>query len=354
MTNKNRLSQFLLAAGIGILAVFLFPTPSGAEPYQVTHIYQASGTGGIDYVYADNEARRLYIPWGNKILVLDLDTFKPTGTIGNSGGHGVAVDPKSHHGFSSSKPLTMFDSLTLETIKAIPVAGRPDGIFYEPATGRIFVLSREAPNVTVIDPNDGSVTGAFDLGGAPAQAASDNQGRVYITLEDQSQIAVVDAKTLKCVAHFSLDGKGGSPAGLGLDAQNHILFAMCRNPATCVILNADDGKILATLPIGIGTDGGGFNPKTMEAFSSQLDGTLTVIKETSPTNFVVAQTLPTKPLAKTCALDTKNNRVILITLEPAPVSSGADVGQAASTGGRHEPHRKFGGPGLLDILVVGN
>jgi DNA-binding beta-propeller fold protein YncE len=259
----------------------------------------------------------------------------------------------------------MFDSITLQTIKTIPVAGRPDGIFFEPATERVYVFSHEAPNVTVIDPKDGSSVGIIDLGGAPEQAASDNQGRVYIALEDQSQIAVVDAKTLKCMAHYSLGGKGGAPAGLGLDAQNHILFAMCRNPATCVVLSADDGTILAALPIGNGTDGGGFNPKTMEAFSSQLDGTLTIIKENSPTNFVEEQTVTTKPLAKTCTLDTKNNRIVLITVEPAavpadaaqvvtaPVVPAAGGEQAQPVPRRRDPHIRHGGPGFLDILVVG-
>jgi len=313
------------------------------------------GTGGIDYVYADNDGRRLYVPRGNQILVFDLDTLKSVGAITNSGGHGVAVDPKTHHGFSSRNPLTMFDSATLETIKTIPVDGRPDGILFEPATERVYVLSHSAPNVTVIDPKDGSSAGTIDLGGAPEQAASDEKGHVYIDLEDQDQIAVVDANTLKVTAHYSLDGKGGGPGGLGLDAKNHILFAMCHDPATCVVMGADDGKILATLPIGKGTDSGGFNPNTMEAFSSQGDGTLTIIKENSPTSFEVEQTVSTKARAKTCTLDTKNNHIVLITVEPVPPPSGATAAATNSAtpqaGGRRRGGR--GGPGFLDILVVG-
>ena len=101
------------------------------------------------------------------------------------------------------------------------------------------------------------MVGTIDLGGAPEQAASDGQGHLYVAIEDQDKIAVVDVKEFKVTAHYSLDGKGGGPAGLGLDAKNHVLFAMCHNPQTCVVLNAEDGKILATLPIGRGTDGGG-------------------------------------------------------------------------------------------------
>jgi DNA-binding beta-propeller fold protein YncE len=319
------------------------------EPYKIVNSSQTMGTGGIDYVYADNDARRIYIPRGKQILVFDLDTLKSVGAVSNSGGHGVAVDSKSHHGFSSSSPVTMFDTQTLEVIKTIPTEGRPDGIMSEPATGKIYVLSHSAPNVTVIDPKDGSIAGTIDLGGGPEQGASDGQGHVYIDLEDKDSIAVVDANTLKTTGHYSLDGKGGGPGGLGFDAKNHILFAMCHEPATCVVLNADDGKILATLPIGSGTDGGGFNPNTMEAFSSQRDGTLTIIKENSPTSFEVEQTVATKAGAKTCSLDTKDNHIILATIERATPPAGA--AEQPADGGRRG--RRNNGPGFLDVLAVG-
>src|SRR6266436_178720 len=190
-------------------------------------------------------------------------------------------------------------------------------------TERIYVFSHSQPNATVIEGKDGSIVGTIDLGGGPEQAASDGQGHLYVDIEDKDNIAVVDVKTLKVTAHYDLGGKGGGPAGLGLDAKNHILFAMCHEPKTCVVLNADDGKILATLPIGRGTDGGGFNPATMEAFSSQGDGTLTIIKENSPTSFEVEQTVQTKSRAKTCTLDAKKDQIVLITTEPAPAAAGA-------------------------------
>jgi DNA-binding beta-propeller fold protein YncE len=162
---------------------------------------------------------------------------------------------------------------------------------------------------------------------------------------------------MKVTAHYDLNGKGGGPAGLGLDTKNHLLFAFCHDPATAVVLNADDGKILATLPIGKGVDGGGFNPKTMEAFSSQGDGTLTIIKETSPTTFEVEQTVQTKPRAKTCTLDTKNDHIILITIEPAPASAN-QASSSPPTGEKSGEGKKKGGgrnsgPGMLDVIVVG-
>ncbi len=358
MNYQKHVLRALGVAGIGMLTASGLSQSASAADYKIVNSSQTMGTGGIDYVYADNDGGRLYVPRGGQILVFDLETLKPVGAITNSGGHGVAVDPKSHHGFSSRSPLTMFDSKTLKTIKDIPVEGRPDGILFEPATEKVYVLSHQAPNVTVIDPKDGSIAGTIDLGGAPEQAASDEKGHVYIDLEDKDSIAVVDAKTMKLTATYPLGGKGGGPGGLGFDVKNHILFAMCQDPATCVILGSDDGKILATLPIGKGTDGGGFNPKTMEAFSSQRDGTLTIIKENSPTSFEVEQTVQTKPGAKTCTLDAKNNRIVVITVEltPAPTAVAAATPPANMNqpgAGRRGGRGGRGGPGLLDIMAVG-
>lgn len=334
----------------------------GQSPYKVVSTAQYPGSGGIDYVFADSAGGRLYVPRGGEVLVFDLTTLKPAGSIPNARARGVAVDPQSGHGFSSSSPVVMWDTKTLSTIKTIDVQGRPDGILFEPFTARIFVFSHSVPHATVINAQDGTVVGTLDLGGQPEQAASDGQGHLYVDIEDKDNVAVVDAKALTVSAHYPLGDKGGGPAGLGLDAKNHVLFAFCRNPQTCVVLDANDGKILATLPIGRGTDGGGFNPDTMEAFSSNGDGTLTVIKENSPTSFEVEQTLQTKPRAKTCTFDQKTNRIILITTEPMPATAEtaaapvepAPQPPAAAGSPASAPARRGGGggPAILDILVV--
>jgi DNA-binding beta-propeller fold protein YncE len=358
--NIASLSGVVALGGLIALGSLCFAqTAPAAESYKILKTTQTMGTGGIDYVYADNDNRRLYIPRGNEVLAFDLDTLNAAGSITNARARGVAVDPKAQHGFCSSSPVVMWDAKTLKTLKTIEVQGRPDGILFEPLTERIYVLSHSQPNATVIDGKDGSIVGTIDLGGAPEQAASDGKGNLYVCIEDKDNIAVVDVKALKVTAHYDISGKGGGPAGLGFDAKNRILFAMCHDPQTCVVLNADDGKILATLPIGRGTDGGGFNPNTMEAFSSQGDGTLTIIKETSPTTFEVAQTVQTKSRAKTCTLDTKHNHIIVITTEPAPGAAAAAAATPPSggdqPGGGKKGGRKGGGggPGMLDILVVG-
>lgn len=213
--------------------------------------------------------------------------------------------------------------------------------------------------MTVIDPKDGSVVGTIDIpDGGMEQAQSDGQGKLYANIENQKKIAVIDVKALKVITTYDLGDSAGDPGGLGLDAKNHILFAMCSNPSVCVVVNADDGKVLATLPIGNGTDGGGFNPNTMEAWSSQRDGTLTIIKESSPTSFAVEQTVQTKTGCKTSSLDTKNNRIVLICTERLPQAAAAPATPppAPDTNApAGERRRGFGrgGPGNLDVLWVG-
>jgi len=326
---------FVFAAGIAMLtSIGLAQQAATPGPYKVLKTAKVGGAGGFDYVFADSAGRRLYVPRSGptgRIAVFDLDTLASVGEIPNAIGHGVAVDPKVNHGFLTSKPIVMFDSKTLAMIKTIDVQGNPDGILFDAFNERIYDLSHSAPNVTVIDAKDGSIVGTIDLGGMPEQAATDGKGHIYIDVEDKEKIAVVDAQKLAVTGSYDLTGKGGTCAGLALDLKNRILFATCRNPKTMVILNADDGNIITTLPIGTGTDGAVFNPNTMEAFSSHTDGTLTVVKENSPTSFEVEQTVQTMPSAKTLSLDIKTNRILLIAAEygppPATPPPGAPPGR---------------------------
>jgi hypothetical protein len=208
--------------------------------------------------------------------------------------------------------------------------------------------------VTAIDARDGSIVGTIDLGGAPEQGVSDLKGHVYIDVEDKDNVAAVDASSLKVTAHYGLGGKGGTPAGLAIDPKNRILFACCRNPQAVVVLNAEDGGIISSLPIGRGVDSAGFNPGTMEAFSSQGDGTLTVVKEISPSTFEVEQNVATRVGARTSTLDPRTNRIFLITAEwaqptPVPTTAGAATGGTRSGWSRRGPMI----PGSFTILVVG-
>ena len=317
-------------------------------PYKVVKTAKVGGTGGYDYVFADSDGRRLYVARTGampRINVYNLDTLEPVGEIATTNSHGAVIDSKSNHGFASSKPILMFDTKTMMHLKTIDVQGNPDGMLFDPFDERVYVLSHTAPHATVINAKDGSGLGTIDLGGMPEQAVADGKGHLYVDIEDKENIAVVDTKTLSVTGHYDLTGKGGTCAGLALDAKNRILFASCRNPANMVVLSADDGKIITTLPIGMGTDGAGFNPKTMEAFSSQTDGTLTVIKESSPTSFAVEQTVQTMPGARTMTLDSKTDQVYLIAAEFGPPTPPAQPGGRAGRGALI--------PDSFTIVVVG-
>ena len=361
----------VVAIAIALCVSAGVPQSPSSGPYKVLKTAKVGGAGGFDYVYADVTGRRLYIPRGavaatatapampGRVTVFNLDTLAPAGEIPNTRGNGAAVDPKSGHGFASSKPVAMWDTKTLALIKTIEVQGNPDGILFDSFNDRVYVLSHAVPHTTVIDAKDGSVLGTIDLGGAPEQAVADGKGHVYIDVSDKANVAVIDAKTMTVTAHYSVgDSSSGIAglAGLALDAKNHVLFVACRLPApgVMVMLNADDGKILATLPLAGSSDGAVFNPSTLEAFSSsgQGDGTLTIIKEKSPTIFEVEQNLKTMSGAKTLTFDGKTNHVLLIGAEYIAAPPPATPPATPPAPGGRGPARTMV-PDSFSIVVVG-
>ncbi len=341
----------LFAAAIGLASLLAVTNITPADDaasgtYKILTTTQIPAAGRIDYVTADSANRRVYVACGNAVSVFDLDTYKLAGTLAKASGHGVAIDPENHTGLVSGNPATFFNTKSLEAIKTIPAPGA-DGYLFDAQNHHFIISSHRAPNLLVVDSKDGSVVDKVEAIGpnganaAVEQGVSDGEGHLYFDVENAHHIAVVDAKTLKVTGHFDLGDKGNAPAGLAIDAKNHILFAMCRGERggtpNCVILSAVDGKIITTLPLAGGSDGAVFNPHTMEAFSSHGNGTLSVIKEKSPTEFVVEETVKTKARAKTCTLDEKSDHVIVITLEAAPDNGGQ--------GGR--------GPQMLDVIFIG-
>lgn len=290
-------------------------------PYKILTDKKVGGTGGWDYVYADSANRNLYIPrmgtaGTSRVSVFNLDTLAPVTEFPENAGHGVAV--AAGHGFSSSSPVIMWDARSLKQLKTIPVTGRPDGILADEFNDRIYILSHAVPNVTVIDAKDGALLGTFNVGGDPEQAVSDGKGHLYIDIEDKAGIAIVDAQTMKMTGKIDLTGKADGCAGLAIDRKNGLLFAPCREPHVMAIVSTATSQVLETLPIGNGSDGAIFNPDTMEAISTQGDGTLTVVKEKSPTSFAVEQTLATPRGARTLTLDPKTGHVITITSDFGP------------------------------------
>jgi hypothetical protein len=320
---------FVLAAGIAILAsAGLAQHAPTAGPYKVLKTAKVGGDGGWDYISADVEGRRLYVPRSGptgQLTVFNLDTLESVGAIAKVGAGGAAVDPTSHHGFSTTKPITMWDASTLKVIKTIDVDGRPDGIMFDPYNERVWVQSHMPPYATVIDAKQGTVVGTVDLGGQPEQAVSDGKGTVYVNISDKATIAVVDAKNMTVTAHYDLSSKGVTTgSGLALDAKNHVLFAYYRLPSpTVVIVNAGNGNIITTLPTAMHVDNVAFNPATMEAISAQGAGSMTFIKENSPTSFAVEQTLQTMLGARNLVLDTKTNHVLTMAFQYGPVPANA-------------------------------
>src|SRR2546427_4488775 len=322
----------VLAAGIAMLGSRVLAQHAATDgPYKILKTAKVGGEGGFDYIFADVEARRLYIPRNGpmgQLTVFNLDTLAPSGTIADVSAGGATVDPKSHHGFSTTRQkLTMWDTSTLKVIKTIDVDGRPDGILFDPYNERVWVLSHIPPYATVIDAKEGTVVGTLDLGGSPEQAVTDGKGTIYVNISDKANIAVLDAKNMTVTAHYDVSSKGSGGSGLAFDAKNNILFSYYRLPSpVVVIVNAATGNIITTLPTGVGVDTVAFNPATMEAISAENGGTMTFIKENSPTSFTVEQTLQTKAGTKTLALDTKTNRIFTMTADFQAATPDAQPG----------------------------
>jgi DNA-binding beta-propeller fold protein YncE len=353
---------------VGIAAFALIGSAQQGGPYKVLKTAKVGGEGGWDYIYADPAGRRLYIPRRGggagvqtRLTIFNLDTLEPAGEIAGVGGNGTAVDPKSGHGFTSSKPVSMFDTKTMKLIKTIdPGAAQPDGIYFDPFSQRVYVFSHPTKDATVIDAKEGTVLGKIDLGGVPEQGVGDGKGMLYVVMQDaQGSVTAVDVKSMKAVAHYPFGDKGRCN-GLALDAKNHVLFAACAssgNPPAqpaqpmMVILSAKDGKILTSLPLAGGSDGAIFDPSTKEAFSTQGNGTLTVVKEKSPTSFEVEQNLSTMNGARTIAFDSKTNHIFTMSQERGPAPPAAPDAGRGGRGGRGPQGTVV--PGSFTILMIG-
>jgi hypothetical protein len=363
----------LLTAGIAVLGPIALAQSPG--PYKVLKTARVGGEGGTDYIYADPVGRRLYITRGatqareatdttpavpafeKRLTIFNLDTLEPVGTIPGVGGNGAAVCPNTGHGFTSDHPQpSMFDVKTMKLIKTIEVPERfsADGIYCDTSSDRVYIGSHPTKSLLVVDAKDGAVLGHIDLGGTPEQTIGDGKGTIYQVLQERpGAVAVVDTKTMKVTKTYQFGDNGGCN-GLALDAKNQILFAACSvmgpagtpvdpaNPSQrFVILSAKDGKILERLPLAGSSDGATFNPQTMEAFSAQGNGTMTIVKEKSPTSFEVEQDLKTWPGngARTIAFDSKTGHLFAMASETLPPPPGGRGGAAV--------------PGTFTIIMVG-
>jgi DNA-binding beta-propeller fold protein YncE len=312
----NRLWSALL------LAAILCPLSFAADPgLHVVKNYKLGGEGGWDYLGIDPTSRHLFISRGTHVMVIDADSAKSVGDIPDTPGvHGIAVAPELGRGFTSNGregTVSIFDLATLRPIGKIHNVGEnPDAILYDPATKRVFTFNGRSHDSTAIDAQTGKIVGKIPLDGRPEFAVTTGKGELFVNIEDKSELAALDPKALKVVSVWPL-APCEEPSGLAIDVPNRRLFAGCDNEMMAVV-NADTGKVIATPAIGKGVDANRFDPETHLAFASCGEGVLSVVREDSPHQFSVAQTVTTERGARTMELDPKTHQIYLVTAKFGP------------------------------------
>ncbi|MGA2904239.1 MAG: YncE family protein [Candidatus Korobacteraceae bacterium] len=307
-------------------AVFAAAPAFAQKQFKVTERVKLGGEGFWDYLTYDKDTHWLFITRGSHVMVVDTRTLKVTGDIPDlSAIHGVALAPEFKRGFVSNggdNSVTIFDLKTLTKLDSVKVGERPDAILYDPFSKRVFTFNARSQDATVLDAASGNVVGTVPLGGKPEFPASDGKGKVYVNIEDKSQIAEIDVRKLSVLSTWFI-APCQEPSALAFDVKHHRLFAGCHNKMMAVV-DSDSGRVVATVSIGEGVDAGRFNPNTQEVFMSCGEGVLTVIHEDSPDKYTVKQNLATVRGARTMALDQDNNVVYLVTAQrdDKPVAPG--------------------------------
>ena len=318
---------------------------AAANGFRVQREIKIGGEGGWDYLTIDSAARRLYVSHGTRVDVVDVDAGKVVGEIPDTPGvHGIAIAPELNRGFISNgrgNTATIFDLQTLKAIGQVKTGENPDAIQYDRASGRVFTFNGRSKDASVFDAKTGAVIATIPLGGKPEFSAADGNGKIFVNIEDTSEIAVIDSKNGSVLKRYPL-APCDEPSGLAWDGKNRRIFSVCGNKLMA-ISDPDAGKVLATLPIGSGADGAGFDAGRGLAFSSNGEGTLTVVREVSG-KWEVAENAATQRGARTMAVDEKTHNVYTPTAEfgPAP----------APTADNQRPRPSIV-PGSFKVLVVG-
>jgi hypothetical protein len=301
------------------------PQAAGSSGYHLIKKVKLGGTGGWDYLTVDQATHRVFISRGTKVIVVDPTTEKILGEIPDTQGvHGIALAAEFNRGYTTNgrtSNSTIFDMTTLKKLGEAKTDKDPDAVIYDPFSKRVFTFNGDASSSTAIDAASGNVAGTVALGGGPEFAASDGKGKIFVNLEDKSQLVKFDAKTLKVDNTWPL-APCESPSGLAIDAEHEVLVVGCHNKMMAFV-DGNSGKVLGTVPIGQGVDANRFDPATGYAFASCGDGTLTIAHEDSPAKFSLVETVPTQRGARTMALDKSNHNVYLVSADfgPAPAAT---------------------------------
>lgn len=318
LTGKGRTAR-VAACAIIVLICITASSQESKSRYHLARTTVLGGDGGWDYLTFDSEARRLYISHETQVVVFDPDTDKVVGNIAdNQGVHGTAIVTDLGRGFISdgkANVVRIFDLSTLKVVGEVKSTGsNPDCIIYDPASKRVFTFNGRSGTATAIDAASGQVVGTVDLGGGkPEFAVADGQGHVWVNVEDKDWVVRLNSNELKVETHFSL-GDCHEPASMAMDRNNRRLFVGCRNRVLAVV-DADSGKVLATVAIGAGVDANIFDPGSGLIFASSRDGKLTVIHEDSPEKFTVVDSISTQVGAGTSAFDPKTGNLYLVTAD---------------------------------------
>ncbi len=303
---------------IVVLGLSFNSAASGSDGgYALVKKIPIPGQGGFDYLTVDEAARRLYVSHGTQVEVLDIDSLSLVGNVAKTlGVHGIAVAPELGRGFVSNGQtanVTIFDLKTLKPIAEVPTGQKPDAIIYDPATSRVFAFNGGSNSATAIDAATGKVAGTVNLDGGPEFAAADGKGFVFNNLEDENQVLKINSRDLKVEQRWPT-APCTSPSSMAMDRANRRLFLGCRSKVMAVV-DADSGKIVATVPIGDHVDATAFDPDTKLIFCSNGEGTISVIHEDGPDKYSSVETVKTVARARTMALDPRTHRLFLSTIE---------------------------------------
>lgn len=292
--------------------------------WAVDTTFHLGGEGGFDYITLDEKSHRLYVPRSTHTMVVDADSGKLVADIaGQKHNHGVALAPEVGRGFitDGAGSIVIFDLKTNAVLGTVAAKDDADGIIYDKSTGLILVACGDAGVLMTLkadaDPKTAKVD-AIELGGKPEFLASDETGKAYVNLEDKDQVAVVDLKAKKVLAHWPV-APGGSPVGMSIDTAKRRLFVGCRKPQKLVVMSADDGKVIADLPIGAGVDATRWDGQ--QAFASTREGKLAVAEEKGG-KWEIVQTVATGTGTKTMDIDPTAHKIYSPTAEFGEAKAG--------------------------------
>jgi YVTN family beta-propeller protein len=344
VTVDRTLLRRMLALTAIAFCLFRASSVAAQQPYKIIEHWKIGGTGSWDYLVADSAAHRLYVTHGQQVVVIDSTTGKAVGAItGLKKAHGVALDDQDKFGYISdgdSNNVVVFDRYDFRIVATIPAGTNPDGIVFDPSTKTVWAFNGHGKNVTIIDTATNQVITSVDVPGKPEFPVADGHGSVYDNIETENAIVRFDARAKKITATWKLNDCE-SPSGLAIDREHHKLFAVCDGKKMAVV-DADSGKQIASPKIGDGPDATDFSSKHQLAFSSNGDGTLTVVDAAN--GYKVIENLPTAKGARTMTYDEATDRVYLVTAKFGPVP--------ASTPQVQHP-RPTALPDSFEVIVIG-